>query len=184
MAKKISNQGRPRKASHRFGWAAFSTAGEAPWAPPVWVAVTAVWTTDPVFSRIRPEPNWGRNGNRKLSNIRNQIKYFTLTEILVLKAVKSRLSKSTKMDVDKLVIHGGVSRNVVEDIANIELRPTFVSIVDDSALGQDVVRKLNNHKVNTEMCIRDRCRCIEELFRCSDWPEWYIIQQTVQLCRQ
>ena len=47
-------------------------------------------------------------------------------------------------------IHGGVSRNVVEDIANIELRPTFVSIVDDSALGQDVVRKLNNHKVNTD----------------------------------
>lgn len=47
-------------------------------------------------------------------------------------------------------IHGGVSRNVVEDIANIELRPTFVSIVDDSALGQEVVKKLNNHKVNTD----------------------------------
>lgn len=47
-------------------------------------------------------------------------------------------------------IHGGVSRNVVEDIANIELRPTFVSIVDDSALGEEVVRKLNNHKVNTK----------------------------------
>ncbi len=51
-------------------------------------------------------------------------------------------------------IHGGVSRNVVEDIANIELRPTFVSIVDDSALGQDVVRKLNNHKVNTIMYLQ------------------------------
>ena len=24
-------------------------------------------------------------------------------------------------------VHGGVSRNVVEDIANVELRPTFVS---------------------------------------------------------
>lgn len=47
-------------------------------------------------------------------------------------------------------IHGGVSRNVVEDIANIELRPTFVGIVDDSALGSEVVRKLNNHKVNTD----------------------------------
>lgn len=47
-------------------------------------------------------------------------------------------------------IHGGVSRNVVEDIANIELRPTFVSIVDDSALGEDVVKKLKNHKVNTD----------------------------------
>lgn len=47
-------------------------------------------------------------------------------------------------------IQGGVSRNVVEDIANIELRPTFISIVDDSALGTDVLRKLNDHKVNTE----------------------------------
>ena len=26
-------------------------------------------------------------------------------------------------------IHGGVGRNVVEDIANIELKPTFVSLV-------------------------------------------------------
>lgn len=47
-------------------------------------------------------------------------------------------------------IHGGVSRNVVEDIANLELRPTFVSIVDNSALGEEVVKKLKNHKVNTD----------------------------------
>lgn len=47
-------------------------------------------------------------------------------------------------------IHGGVSRNVVEDIANIELRPTFLGIVDDTALGSDVIKKLENHKVNTE----------------------------------
>lgn len=47
-------------------------------------------------------------------------------------------------------IQGGVSRNVVEDIANLELRPTFISIVDDSALGTDVLRKLNDHKVNTD----------------------------------
>ena len=47
-------------------------------------------------------------------------------------------------------IHGGVSRNVVEDIANVELRPTYVGIVDDSPLGRDVLRKLQNHKVNTD----------------------------------
>lgn len=47
-------------------------------------------------------------------------------------------------------IHGGVSRNVVEDIANVELRPTFVSIVDTSPLGEDVVKKLKRHKVNTD----------------------------------
>ena len=47
-------------------------------------------------------------------------------------------------------IHGGVSRNVVEDIANIELRPTFISIVDNSTLGKDVINRLNDHKVNTQ----------------------------------
>ena len=30
--------------------------------------------------------------------------------------------------------HGGVSRNVVEDIANVELRPTFVSVVDQTGI--------------------------------------------------
>ena len=47
-------------------------------------------------------------------------------------------------------VHGGVSRNVVEDIANVELRPTFVSLVDDTGMGQDVINKLENHKVNTK----------------------------------
>ncbi|MGN1343171.1 MAG: carbohydrate kinase family protein [Traorella sp.] len=47
-------------------------------------------------------------------------------------------------------IHGGVARNVVEDIANIELRPTYVGIVDDSPLGHDVLEKLKNHKVNVD----------------------------------
>ena len=47
-------------------------------------------------------------------------------------------------------IHGGVARNVAEDIANVELRPTFVSIVDDTPLGASVVQKLQNHKVNTD----------------------------------
>ena len=37
----------------------------------------------------------------------------------------------------------------MEDIANVELRPTYVSIVDTSALGEDVVRKLKRHKVDT-----------------------------------
>ena len=47
-------------------------------------------------------------------------------------------------------VHGGVGRNVVEDIANCELRPAFVSLVDDSGDGADVLKKLNNHKVNTD----------------------------------
>lgn len=47
-------------------------------------------------------------------------------------------------------VHGGVARNVVEDIANVELRPTFLSIVDDTPMGEAVVQKLKNHKVNTD----------------------------------
>lgn len=47
-------------------------------------------------------------------------------------------------------IHGGVARNVVEDIANVELRPYFLGIVDDSPMGAEVLHKLQNHKVNTE----------------------------------
>lgn len=47
-------------------------------------------------------------------------------------------------------IHGGVGRNVAEDVANCELRPTFISLVDESGTGQDVIRKLKNHKVNTD----------------------------------
>ena len=47
-------------------------------------------------------------------------------------------------------IHGGVARNVVEDIANVELRPTYIGIVDDSPMGRDVLNKLKNHKVNCD----------------------------------
>ncbi len=47
-------------------------------------------------------------------------------------------------------IHGGVGRNVAEDIANCELRPTFISLVDDTGTSADVLKKLNNHKVNTK----------------------------------
>ena len=47
-------------------------------------------------------------------------------------------------------VHGGVGRNVAEDIANVELRPKFVSLVDDNAEGEAVLKQLRNHKVNTD----------------------------------
>ena len=47
-----------------------------------------------------------------------------------------------------LQVHGGVSRNVAEDIANVELRPTFVSVVDESGVSTDVLEKLARHRVN------------------------------------
>lgn len=47
-------------------------------------------------------------------------------------------------------VHGGVARNVVEDIANLELRPTFIGTVDETSMGKDVVEKLRRHKVNVD----------------------------------
>jgi len=49
-----------------------------------------------------------------------------------------------------LEVHGGVSRNIVEDIANVELRPTFISVVDEGGISGDVVAKLDRHQCNTE----------------------------------
>ena len=54
-----------------------------------------------------------------------------------------------------LQVHGGVSRNVAEDIANVELRPTFISVVDEGGMGTDVIDKLRRHKVNTDYIIRE-----------------------------
>ena len=48
------------------------------------------------------------------------------------------------------IVHGGVGRNVAEDITNVELRPVFVSVVDESAQGEEVLRRLRKHKVNTD----------------------------------
>ena len=53
-------------------------------------------------------------------------------------------------------VHGGVGRNVAEDIANCELRPTFVSLLDQSGAAEDVLKKLNNHRVNTRYIRRTR----------------------------
>lgn len=53
-------------------------------------------------------------------------------------------------------VHGGVCRNVAEDIANVELRPTFVSLVDDTGTGTDVLEKLERHKVDTRYIRRTK----------------------------
>lgn len=51
-------------------------------------------------------------------------------------------------------VHGGVSRNVVEDIANIDLRPTFVSVMDNSGISADVIAHLESCSVNTDYILR------------------------------
>ena len=53
-------------------------------------------------------------------------------------------------------LHGGVGRNVAEDIANCERRPALSSLVDESGDGEDVLRKLRNHKVNTDYIRKTR----------------------------
>ena len=50
-------------------------------------------------------------------------------------------------------VHGGVARNVIEDIANVELRPMFMTIVDGTPMGSAVMQKLKDHKVNTDYII-------------------------------
>lgn len=47
-------------------------------------------------------------------------------------------------------VHGGVSRNVAEDIANLHLKPTFISVVDESGISTDVLDRLRRKKVNTK----------------------------------
>lgn len=46
-------------------------------------------------------------------------------------------------------VHGGVSRNIAEDIANVELHPRFVSLVDNSATAEEVIRRLDRRGVDT-----------------------------------
>lgn len=53
-----------------------------------------------------------------------------------------------------LQTHGGVSRNIVEDIGNVELRPTYVSVVDNTSAGTDIIEKLKRHQINTDYILR------------------------------
>lgn len=53
-------------------------------------------------------------------------------------------------------VHGGVSRNVAEDIANIGLHPVYVSLVDDNGTGQDVVNALQESHVDTRYMSRTK----------------------------
>ncbi|MBO5649040.1 MAG: sugar kinase [Clostridia bacterium] len=46
-------------------------------------------------------------------------------------------------------IHGGVSRNVAENIANTGMPVTFASLTEDSALGNDVVKRLSARGCDT-----------------------------------
>ena len=73
------------------------------------------------------------------------------TVFVDVKGIPNDVYLPTGRNVGKIeYVHGGVARNVVEDIANLELRPTFVSTVDTTSMGKDVVEKLARHKVNVD----------------------------------
>ena len=46
-------------------------------------------------------------------------------------------------------VHGGVSRNVAEDLGNLGLEPVFLSLVDPTGAGEDVLLRLQEHGVDT-----------------------------------
>ena len=46
-------------------------------------------------------------------------------------------------------VHGGVSRNIAEDLGNMGLEPVFLSLVDPTGSGEDVLSRLQEHGVNT-----------------------------------
>ena len=48
-----------------------------------------------------------------------------------------------------LQVHGGVCRNVAEDIANIDLKPSFITVVDHSGTSTDVIAHLKRHNCDT-----------------------------------
>lgn len=48
------------------------------------------------------------------------------------------------------IVHGGVSRNVCEDFANVGMPVEFVSVTDKTCIGQDVVARLNSEGVGTK----------------------------------
>ena len=48
-------------------------------------------------------------------------------------------------------VHGGVCRNVAEDLGNLGLEPVFVSLVDPTGTGEDVLARLREHGVDTSL---------------------------------
>lgn len=47
-------------------------------------------------------------------------------------------------------VHGGVGRNVAENLANLELTTSFVSTVDSTGLGDEIIQRLKKSNAHTE----------------------------------
>lgn len=53
-------------------------------------------------------------------------------------------------------VHGGVGRNVAENLANLGVAALFVSSVNAAAIGKDVVERLQKSEVNTNYVIESK----------------------------
>lgn len=51
-------------------------------------------------------------------------------------------------------VHGGVSRNIAEDLGNLGLEPVFLSLADHTGTADDVLRRLQDHGVDTHLIRR------------------------------
>lgn len=51
-------------------------------------------------------------------------------------------------------VHGGVCRNVAEDLGNMGLNPLFLSLVNPAGTGEDVLARLREHGVDTRLVKR------------------------------
>ena len=51
-------------------------------------------------------------------------------------------------------VHGGVGRNIAEDLGNLGLEPVFLSLVDPNGAGEDVLVRLREHGVDTRLVRR------------------------------
>lgn len=54
---------------------------------------------------------------------------------------------------DIAIVHGGVTRNVAENLANINRKAVFVTMLEDGAIGADVRNRLEQHGVDMSYAV-------------------------------
>jgi pseudouridine kinase len=69
---------------------------------------------------------------------------------------KQKYHPSTRNLGNIQFVHGGVGRNVAENLANLNLATVFVSSVDANAIGKEVAERLHKSKVNTHYLIESK----------------------------
>lgn len=53
-------------------------------------------------------------------------------------------------------VHGGVGRNIVENIARCGFRPVFISAMDESPLSEDILKRLSGEGINLDYIVRTK----------------------------